>query len=216
METSDGEYGVNLLSSFAEVKMNLFETVEERLAFLEEDDVQQLQRKLFFDEDGNDRFYILDAEAETLRERVEYLIVSLGCQIIIIDPLQDVFDMLGEDEQARFMAWMKGWMKKGIMFVNVNHVRKNGGGQKANSKGADLSEEDIMGSSTIFKSGGINLIIMRNKEAEDPIEKNTTTMKLTKARGVGDTGLIGKYYYELEKHKLWDLDDYLAQNPQQF
>lgn len=213
METSDGEYGVNLLSSFSEVKMNLFETVEERLAFLEEDDIQELQNKLFFDEDGNDRFYILDAEAETLKDRVEYLIVSLGCQIIIIDPLQDVFDMLGEEEQARFMAWMKSWMKKGIMFVNVNHVRKSGGGQKANSKGADLSEEDIMGSSTIFKSGGINLIIMRNKEAEDPIEKNTTTMKLTKARGVGDTGLIGKYYYELEKHKLWDLDDWLEANP---
>jgi hypothetical protein len=208
METCEGEYGVNLLSAFSEVKMNLFETVEERLKFIESDDILELQQQLFYDSDGNPRFYILDAEAETLQERVEYLIVSLECKIIIIDPIQDVFDMLGEEEQAKFMGWMKGWMKKGITFVNVNHSRKSGQGQKANSKGAELSEEDMMGSSTIFKSGGVNLILMRNKDADTEEERNTTIMKLSKARGVGDTGFVGKYYYEMEKHKLWDLDDW--------
>jgi KaiC/GvpD/RAD55 family RecA-like ATPase len=216
METCEGEYGVNLLSSYAEVKMNLFETVDERLAFIDREDTKALERELFYKEDGNPRFYILDAEAETLKDRVEYLIVSLECKIIIIDPIQDVFDMLGEDEQAKFMGWMKGWMKKGITFVNVNHSRKSGQGQKANSKGADLSEEDMMGHSSIFKSGGVNLILMRNKEAEDEVEKNTTFMKLTKARGVGDTGIVGKYYYEMEKHKIHDLDDWLTANPQHF
>lgn len=216
METCEGEYGVNLLSSYAEVKMNLFETVDERLGFIDREDVQALQKELFYNEDGQPRFYILDAEAETLKERVEYLIVSLDCRIIIIDPIQDVFDMLGEDEQAKFMGWMKGWMKKGITFVNVNHARKNGSGAKANSKGAELSEEDMMGSSTIFKSGGVNLILMRNKDAESDEEKNTTIMKLSKARGVGDTGMVGKYYYEMEKHKLWDLDDWQNNNPHQF
>lgn len=212
METSEGEYGVNLLSAYSEVKMNLFETVDERLGFIEREDIIDLQQELFYDADGNPRFYILDAEAETLQERVEYLIVSLECKIIIIDPIQDVFDMLGEDEQAKFMGWMKGWMKKGITFVNVNHSRKSGQGQKANSKGAELSEEDMMGSSTIFKSGGVNLILMRNKDAETEEERNTTIMKLSKARGVGDTGMVGKYYYEMEKHKLWDLDDWQMQH----
>ena len=216
METCEGEYGVNLLSSFSEIKMNLFETVEERLNFIEREDIVELQQKLFYDDEGNPRFYILDAEAETLRERVEYLIVSLECKIIIIDPIQDVFDMLGEEEQAKFMGWMKGWMKKGITFVNVNHSRKSGQGQKANSKGAELSEEDMMGHSSIFKSGGVNLILMRNKDAETEEERNTTIMKLSKARGVGDTGMVGKYYYEMSKHKLWDLDDYLTINPTQF
>lgn len=212
METSAGEYGVNLLSSFAEFKMNLLETVQDRIDYIDTEDSLQMQQQLFFNEDGSPRFYILDAEAETLQERVEYMIVSLGCKILIIDPIQDVFDMLGEDEQARFMGWMKGWMKKGVLFVNVNHSRKSGQGQKANSKGAELSEEDMHGSSTIFKSGGINLILMRNKDAETEEERNTTVMKLSKARGVGDTGMVGKYYYEMEKHKLWDLDDWNQQN----
>lgn len=211
METCEGEYGVNLLSSFAEVKMNLFETVDERINFIETDDMLALQEKLFFDDEGNPRFYILDAEAATLQERVEQLIVSFDCKIIIIDPIQDVFDMLGEDEQARFMGWMKSWMKKGITFVNVNHSRKSGQGQKANSKGAELSEEDMMGSSTIFKSGGVNVILMRNKDADNEEERNTTIMKLSKARGVGDTGYVGKYFYEMAKHKLWDLDDWYKQ-----
>lgn len=216
METCEGEYGVNLLSSFAEVKMNLIETVGERLDFIDNEDILELQQQLFYDADGNPRFYILDAEADTLQERVEYLIVSLECKIIVIDPIQDVFDMLGEDEQAKFMGWMKGWMKKGITFVNVNHSRKSSQGQKANSKGAELSEEDMMGSSTIFKSGGVNLILMRNKDAETELDRNTTIIKLSKARGVGDTGMVGKYYYEMEKHKLWDLDDWMENNPNMF
>lgn len=213
LEVSEGEYGVNLLSSFQEFKMNLLESVEDRLNYLEDENTEEALNKLLFKEDGSPRFYLLDAEVSTLQERVEYLIISLGCKIIITDPIQDVFDMLGDDEQAKFMAWQKGWMKKGINFINISHSRKSGQGQKANSKGADLSEEDMHGHSSIFKSSGINLIIQRNKEAENPVERNTTVCKMTKARGVGETGIVGHYYYDNEKHKLWDKDDWLLANP---
>lgn len=216
LEAGEGEYAVNLLSSFMEYKVNLLESVEDRLNFIDSDDASAAKQLLFKKPDGNPRFYVLDAEVDTLKARVEYLIVSLGCNLIVTDPIQDVFDLLPEDEQAKFMAWQKGWMKKGINFINISHSRKSAQGQKANSKGADLSEEDMHGHSSIFKSSGINLIIQRNKEAEDPIERNTTICKMTKARGVGETGIVGKYYYENEKHKLWDLDDYLSNNPQQF
>lgn len=68
------------------------------------------------------------------------------------------------------------------------------------------------GHSSIFKSGGINIILMRDKEAEDPDERNTTRAKLTKARGVGNTGNAGEYYYDNRTHQLWDKDDWIAAN----
>lgn len=210
METSAGEYGVNLLSSYMKFKINLLESEEERLAFIRTPEAQAAKQELFYAEDGTPRFFILDAEAETMKAKIEYLIITHGCEIIVIDPLQDVFDILGEDEQAAFMAWQKSWMKKGVLFVNINHARKNQGGAKANSKGADLSEEDIHGHSSIFKSGGVNLILMRNKEAETELERNTTIMKLTKARGIGETGIVGRYYYDLETHQVHDIDDWMG------
>ncbi len=102
-----------------------------------------------------------------------------------------------------------GWQKKmvaseNITFININHARKNGGGQKANSRGAELSEEDMAGSSTIFKSGGINIILSRDKHAENDIDRNTTKVILSKSRDVGETGPAGEIYYESATHTLHD------------
>lgn len=216
LEASEGEYGVNLLSSFSEFKMNLLETVEERVEYLHKPETEANMDKLFSDENGKPRFYLVDADSDTLKAKIEYLIISADCKIIVVDPIQDVFDALGEDEQAKFMLWQKEWAKKGINFINISHSRKSGQGQKANSKGAELSEEDMHGHSSIFKSSAINLIIMRNKDAEDPFVRNTTICKMSKARGVGETGIVGEYYYENESHKLWDKEDYLIAHPQQF
>lgn len=216
LEASEGEYGVNLLSSFTEFKMNLLESVEDRLKYIESEQAEENMQKLFSREDGSPRFFLVDADIDTLVAKIEYLIISAECKIIVIDPIQDVFDGLGDDEQAKFMLWQKGWAKKGINFVNISHSRKSGQGQKANSKGAELSEEDMHGHSSIFKSSAINLILMRNKDAEDPFERNTTICKMSKARGVGETGVVGEYYYENEAHKLWDKDDYLQTHSKGF
>lgn len=152
-----------------------------------------------------------------MKQKIEYLIVALGCKIIVIDPIQDIFDAMPDDQQAAFMKWEKDLVKREqVTIVNISHSRKAQGGQKAGSKGADLSEEDMMGHSSIYKSGGINLIISRNKEDEDEFERNVSRLKVTKARGIGFTGFAGEYYYENVTHKIWDKDDYLAEHPRGF
>ena len=78
--------------------------------------------------------------------------------------------------------------------------------------GADLHEEDMMGTGDLYKSAACNLMFSRNKESEDDIERNTITMKATKLRWTGRTGIAGKYYYDNESHTMWDLDDWLNRN----
>ena len=215
LEASEGEYGVNIGSSFLECKINLGITVEDRLASINNN--SEALSELFTDEDGNDRFYIVDPDVDTMKQKIEYLVVALGCKIIVIDPIQDIFDAMPEDQQAVFMKWQKDLVKREkVTIVNISHSRKAPTGQKAGSRGADLSEEDMHGHSSIYKSGGINLIISRNKEAEDNFEKNISRLKVTKARGIGFTGFAGEYYYENETHKIWDLEDYLAARPRPF
>lgn len=214
LEASEGEYAINLSSAFLGVKVNLFKTAKERVDFINQPENIERRKELWAREDGSPRLYVVDSEVDQIKERVEYLVKSLGCEVVVLDPLQDVLDVMPEVEHPAFLKWEKDIVKREkCNIININHSRKSAGGAKANSKGAELNEEDIMGSSTIFKSGGINIILMRDKEAPEELERNTTYAKITKARGVGSTGPCGEYLYVNKEHRIYDKQDYLAGNP---
>jgi len=209
LEASEGEYAVNLSSSYCGFKLNLLESANDRLAYLDKAENVEKRKVLWERPNGKPRFYLVDSDVSNLQKKIEQLIVTYECKVICLDPLQDIFDMLSKEEQNKFMSWEKEIVKKHqVIMININHARKSGQGSKANSTGADLNEEDIHGVSSIFKSGGINIILTRDKEAEDPVARNTTYCKLTKARGVGNTGPAGAYYYEQETHKLHNKSKY--------
>lgn len=214
LESDAGQYGIKVLSRHIGQKIELFETPEEAIAFMDLDWVKEKEQELLFLPSGQHRWHIVedrDGGIESMKLQIMKLIVECGCLVIVLDPLQDILDGLSNEEQAVFLRWMKGVIKShGVTFVTVNHVRKNGTGQKANSTGADLHEEDMAGSSTIFKSGACNLLFSRNKEDEDPVEQNTTYMKASKIRWTGRTGIAGQYYYDLPTHTLWDKDEWLT------
>src|SRR5690606_41541049 len=138
------------------------------------------------------------------------------CKMILLNPLQDILECMSIDEHVVLMMWLKGATKRHeVTFVLVNHVLKRSGGQKANSSGADLHEEDFQGSSAIFKSAACNLLFTRNKEAESELERNTTVMKMTKCRWTGRTSpAAGRFYYDNDSHTLHDLDQWLTDHPQ--
>lgn len=214
LEASEGEYGVNLSSSYCGFKINLLETAKERVEYLQKPENVAKRRELWTRDNGDPRFYLVDADIENLQRKCEYGIKVLGWRIVVLDPLQDIFDCMDSDQQAKFMKWQKDMVKQySMVFLNINHSRKSQSGQKANSQGASLSEEDMHGHSSIFKSGGINIIISRNKEAEDDVERNTTYVKISKARGVGNTGPAGAFYYDNRTHTLHDRDDYFNATP---
>jgi hypothetical protein len=215
LESTTGQYGIKLLSRHIGLKLEL-KTNDEALEILNSPSTLEKERELFWTETGEHRFYLVDDRdggVENVKDAIENLIISCGCKVIVCDPVNDVIGTLPNEEQEAFYGWQKGMVKShNCTFYNVLHTRKAGSGQKAGSTGADLHEEDLMGSSSAYKSAACNLMFSRNKEAEDDIERNTTIMKATKIRWTGKTGVAGKYYYDIEKHRLYDLDDYLAES----
>lgn len=215
LESTVGQYGIKLLSRHVSKKLELLHN-EDAISFIDSETIKAKEHELFNDQDGNPRFYLVDDRdggTEDVKNAVENLVVACGCRVIVLDPLHDVISSLPLEEQEKFMSWQKGLMKShSVTFLNVAHTRKTSGGQKAGSTGADLHEEDIMGNSAIYKSAACNLMFTRNKESENEIERNTTIMKATKIRWTGKTGIAGKYYYDNEKHTLYDLDDWLEEN----
>ena len=166
---------------------------------------------MLLDSEGNDRFFLLDnrdGSVEEIQDTIEELVVSCGCKVIVLDPLQDILDGLSNEEQALFMKWTKGFQKShNVLFIYINHMRK------AEKSG----EQDIMGSSTIIKSASATIILKRDKLAEDPIVRNTTEIQVPKNRLCGITGPAGGVYYDNETHTLHSLEEWMREHsPQSF
>lgn len=219
LELDEGEYGIAMLSRHMKKKINLIEDLQERMEFMESEEVKEAEQGLLYREDGSHRWMMLDegdGGIEEVQNRILNLIIQHECKVIIIDPLSDLFDGLDTDQQAVHMRWQKRIAKKHkIIIVNILHVRKSGSGEKANSAGRIMHEEDIHGSSSIFKSGAANILFARNKYTDDPIEKNTTKVYMPKCRWTGNTGGAGEWYYCLEEHTLHDKQYYFSMRGEQ-
>lgn len=211
MELDAGQYGEVILSRHLSKKLSLVESLTEKLDYLKSDEVRLKAKELMVNDAGEDRFDLLDNRDGTIEEiqgTVEELVISCDAKVIVLDPLQDLLDGLSNEEQAVFMKWAKGFVKShGVTFVFINHMRKTPAGQN----GAD-SEQNIMGSSTIIKSASANILLKRDKMAEDPILRNTTEISVTKNRVCGLTGPAGAMYYDNETHTLHSLTDWMEKH----
>lgn len=214
LEATAGEYYTNILSRHLKCKIELIRDVDEKVAFLRSDYVRDASEQLRVNEEGEGRFTLLDdrGDINSIKTNIERMIKVNKCKVIVVDPLQDILDEISTEDEAKFLRWQKGLLQKhNVSIININHTRKNSSDKKANSRGADLNEEDMSGSSTIFKSGGINIIITRDKLAEDPITRNTINVVVTKARGTGLTGTAGQLYYLSKSHTMVKMTSELKQ-----
>lgn len=67
------------------------------------------------------------ADVRSVQDKIEEMVISYGCQLIIIDPLQDLMAGLSIEQQEEFMKWQKSLVRAyPIVIVNINHVRKSG------------------------------------------------------------------------------------------
>jgi twinkle protein len=212
MELDAGQYGETLLSRHIQKKIALIKDDAVKQRMLTSDEVKNKAHELFFDGEEH-RFYLLDnrdGSIEEIQDTIEELVISCGCKIVVLDPLQDILDGLTNEEQALFMKWSKGIIKShGVSLIFINHVRKSPSGAASSSNGGKYSEEEIQGSSTIIKSASANILLSRDKTNDDPIIRNTTTIMLSKNRICGITGPAGEIYYDNETHTLHNKAEFL-------
>ena len=214
LEADSAAYGENLLSCYAGKKLALISNKEEKHSVVTSEYMENCAKELFSYEDGSPRMYILDDRGDytDLQSKVEELITSFGVKVIVFDVISDVFAGLSIEEVDKQMKWQKNIVKQyNCILINISHTRKSGGGQKAASQGAFLTEEATIGSGTQYRSAGINISLQRDKTAEDDVERNTTQVYLLKSRDTGVTGLACEIFYENETHTLYDKEYYFSQ-----
>lgn len=217
LELTDAQYMIAMLSREVGYKINLIEDPQAAVDFVKQPNVVEARIKLKENEVGEERFVILDDREGTLshvKKQIEKLIKKHGCRLIVIDPINDLFDGASQEDQAAFIKWMKIIIKTGVTFSCVCHVRK---GQNSTNKDGkrivrELTEDDVSGLSLITKSAGANIFLNRDKYSEDPVVRNTTNVTMGKCRWTGLSGPAGKWYYCNQEHTMYDFDDYHNSN----
>ncbi len=214
LELTAAQYMVAMLSREVGYKINLIDDPQKAVDFVRKPEVIAAREHLCKDEYGRERFVLLDerdGDLEEVKLQCERLISKYDCKVIVIDPLQDLFEGVDTTQQNKFLKWMKGVIKSGVTIHNVCHVKKGTASTDKNGKRIrrELSEDDVHGISAIVKSGGANIFMSRDKYSEDDLERNSTNVTIGKCRWTGITGKAGDWYYDNDSHTMHDKNTYL-------
>lgn len=209
MEDSVGSYGLKIASKVTGINLLRISDVEERVRILKENKAE-IDKYLYL-EDGTHRFNIMKKIPENAEEIKEAVIQSIklhGTKIVLFDPLSSIIHTMSMEEQTSWMLFEEKLKTQyNVTSINVLHSRKTSGGSQSQSEGASMDEEDFKGSGSIISTGTINMMLSRNRLSEDPIERNTTKIKVSKNRTYGITKeCAAQIYYSPEHHILFDYD----------
>lgn len=213
LEATAPQYAMEILSIHIKKNLMWSMTGEEIVEFLSTEEGKRLQQELCFKENGEPRFYLIDersGDIKSLEQQVEILHNKHDCQLFIFDVLTDCLRGSNEQYAEDHMNFQKNLVKSGVTIGNVLHTRKPP--QSPDGKPRKVTEYDALGTGSFVQSAAYNIVLNRDKLAEDELIRNTTEATLPKCRG-GKTGDAGSWYYEFGTVQCYDLDDYLEINP---
>lgn len=221
LELTAGQYQTALLSRHIGFKINLIEDPKEAVAFVKQPHVQEARKELRENEYGEERYVLLDERSgslEAVKKQILKLIKKYSCKMVVIDPVNDLFEGATYEDQTDFIKFLKQIIKDGVSVFNVCHVTK--GKTQVDKDGnvmmRQLTEDDFSGVTNLIKSGGCNIVAMRNKSETDEVKKNTTEVDILKCRWTGYSGFVGSWYYDTVSHTLYDKQDFMEQQRTNF
>lgn len=213
LEATAGQYMLEMLAIHLQKNLRWVMSDTELLDYLKSEDGQRLKNELCFKEDGTPRFYLIDDRTGDIKDtekQVEKLFKRYGSKMFVFDVLTNLLEGSSEQHIDDHMHFQRNMVKHGITFVNVLHTRKPP--NSADGKPRKATEYDAKNSGTFVQSAAYNIVLNRDKLAENDVVKNTTEVDLPKCRG-GKTGSAGKWYYDFHTATCYDYDDFMSENP---
>ena len=214
LEATASQYMLEMLSIHMETNLMWKMGPEQLIEFLDTEEGKRICNELAYKPNGEPRFFIIDDRAGSIKDmevELEMLYKKYDSKLFVIDVLTDLLRGSNEQHSEDHMNFQRNMAKNGVTIGNVLHTRKPP--QSPDGKVRKVTEYDALGTGSFVQSAHYNIVLNRDKLAENPIDKNTTEVDLPKCRG-GKTGPAGKWYYEFDKSKCHDLNDWLECNPQ--
>ena len=174
------------------------------------------QIKEYFDTTlGTGRVFIYDhfgsLEMEDLINRVRYMVVGLDCKVIFIDHLSILVSGLDiSDERKaidRTMTLLRQLTEEtGCAIHLVTHLRR-ASSDRSHEEGMEVNLGHLRGSHGIAQISDTVVSMERDTQSDDPIECNTTTLRVLKCRYTGETGACDKLLYDKATGRLTTLKE---------
>ncbi len=164
----------------------------------------QEEKDLAFDQTwGTNRIFTLseswkDNSIDYIVDKMTYLAKGCDCRYLVLDHISFlVSDQLGDerkmlDEIAHKLKALT--VDLDVHLCIIAHARRQSG--KPLEEGGTVSLSDIRGTAGIGQLSNIVLGLERNGQAEDPVERNTTTVRVVKNRFSGQTGVACRLLYD--------------------
>lgn len=214
LEATAGQYMLEMLAIHTEKNLRWTMSDADLKQFIKTEEGQRLKQELCFKEDGTPRFFLVDERGGTIKDvesQIEKMHKKHNSLLFVIDVLSDLLRGSSEEHAEDHMNFQRNMNKNGATIVNVLHTRKPPQSKDGNPR--NVTEYDALGTGSFVQSAAYNIVLNRDKLADDVLEKNTTEVDLAKCRG-GKTGNAGAWYYDFMTAKCYDLVDYMSLHPQ--
>ena len=143
--------------------------------------------------------------------KVRYMVKAMDCKFVVIDHLSILVSGLDDGDERRnidmLMTKLRSLVEEtqcGLLLVS--HLRRMSG-DKGQEQGGAISLSQLRGSHSIAQLSDAVIALERNQQADDPIEANTTAVRVLKNRYAGDTGIACYLLYDKESGRLSEIEN---------
>jgi twinkle protein len=182
---------------------------------LAEVDADDRDKKEAFDKTlGSNRLYFYDCFGSTaidnIINRVRYFARGLDCRYILLDHVSIVVSDQGHNDERKALDEIMTKLRMivqetGVSLFVVSHLRRPDG--KGHEEGAATSLNQLRGSGSIGQLADMVLGLERAAQHEDPIERNTTRVRVIKNRYSGETGKACAVLYDKYTGRMTEINE---------
>lgn len=163
---------------------------------------------------GDDKVYIHAHfginNIDEVFSKLRYIIIGCECKWVVVDHLHMLVSALSEGDERRsidnIMTELRSLVEEtGVGLMLVSHLRRVSGNE-GHENGVEVNLSHLRGSQSIAQISDCVIALERNQQSDDPIESNTTKLRVLKSRYTGDVGLACSLYYDPDTGRLSEVD----------
>jgi twinkle protein len=163
----------------------------------------------FAAEFGDGRVFLYDhfgsMSVDAVASQIRYQVKALGCNVILLDHLSIVISGQSNGDERKAIDEMMTRLRMlaqetNCSIIAVSHLTRPAG--KGHEEGAATALSQLRGSGAIGQLSDMALGLERNGQAECPLDRNTTLVRVLKNRFSGETGPACHLIYDKETGRM--------------
>ena len=213
MEENTKQTAFNIMSVEANARLYIREIRKEYT----QEQLDEYEKKTI----GSGRFFAFDhfgsISNDEILDRVRYMAKGLDCKWIFLDHLSILVSGQEDNGDERksidiLMTKLRSLVEEtGIALLLVSHLRRPSG-DNGHENGREVTLSHLRGSASIAHLSDAVVALERDQQADDPIEANTTTIRILKNRYTGDTGISCYLHYDGQTGRMTEIGNPFLEN----